>query len=185
MASVPPQGSQSPPSAPAPAPPHFPPPPVHWLPHPELLGSLALGPRDHRILVFMGVPTSPAPEWLHLCLTVWCRRFGPLGAGPFPAPLTCDRREAKQQQSQEEGGGQRAEARDRHGAAPGRGAGAAAAGWGDLTARSGGVGQGRGERGVRWGPKSPMGTAGALPPHAISQSPGIRCHSWPRWEPGT
>lgn len=29
------------------------------------------------------------------------------------------------------------------------------------------------------------GTAGGLPPQAISQSPGIRCYSWPGWEPGT
>jgi hypothetical protein len=43
-------------------------------------------------------------------------------------------------------------------------------------------GQGRGEGG---GIESPAGSAGALPPPAISQSPGIKCHSWPQWEPGT
>lgn len=126
-------------------------PPALWTLHPKLQGSPPLATRDPNILVISlptstpRIPISPGRrKATHPRGSSWRSRPGPLGTGPLPAPLTCDRGKAEQQHTKEEGGDQQTNSAGRHGAAPGRvQVRAAAAGMGFNRARGGrGVGAG-------------------------------------------
>lgn len=136
------------------------------------------------MLVFLRFPTSapeialpPPAERLRLCRApTWCSWPGPPGVQPPRDPRVCAQVEAEQHQAQEEGGDERTEATGSHGAAPG-----------GVRVRAAAVGMGGFNCARALGPWGRGGaeparvecTAGGRPPPAVSQSPGIRCHSWP------